>query len=275
MVIPKIKQCLPLVDGIWKHIDYNFPEEFSLTPSQLDTIFLSNWSQRLAAPILSVVHNDNTTTMLTQTELETLAGLINGMFKHRWDKLIEVALAEYDPIHNYYDELTEHTEYGEDVTHAKTAGGTSSNTRTDNLTDTKTDGRTITETRNLQNSGTDSSNNGIYGFNSSSAVGDTNSSGSNSGSETGTVGTVHSGNITETNTGTQSNSGTTSSSESGSDGTTGEKDRTYTKTGNIGNISTQKLLNEELELWQYNFVYEMMRDVINFVSLPTYETEVF
>lgn len=275
MVIPKIKECLPLVDGIWKHIDYEFPEEFSLTSSQLDTIFLSNWSQRLAAPVLRVVHNDETTTMLTQAELETLAGLINGMYKHRWDKLMDVALAEYDPIHNYYDELTESTEYGEGVTHSKTAGGSSSNTRTDNLTDTKTDGRTITETRNLQNSGTNSSENGIYGFNSSSAVGDTTSSGSNSNSETGTVTTGHAGNITETNTGTQSNSGTTSSTESGSDETTGTKSRTYTKTGNIGNISTQKLLNEELELWQYNFVYEMMRDVINFVSLPTYETDNF
>lgn len=273
---PKIKDCLPLVNGLWTKINYDFPEIFDIVPSQLDIIFLSNWSQRLTAPIIDVIHDDSSeSSMLTSQELETLAGIINGMYKHKWDKLMEVATMEYDPIHNYSDTFEEQIEYGEEEGHTKTSTGSNSNTRTDNLVDTKTDGRQITETRNLSNSGSNSSENDVYAFNSANAVGDTESSGSNSSSESGTITTGHSGNITETNTGTQSNIGSNSNSESGSIETTGDKSRTYTKTGNIGNISTQKLMNEEIELWEYNFVYEMMRDVINCISLPSYETKKF
>ena len=273
---PRIKDCLPLVNGLWNSIDYDFPEQFDLVSSQLDVIFLSNWSQRYAAPILEVIHDDSSgTPMLTNQELGSLADIIKGMYKHKWDKLMAVALQEYDPIHNYSDEFEENIEYGEQGTNSKSSNGTTSNTRTDNLTDTKTDSRQITETRNLSNSGSNSTDNDIYAFNSATAVGDTESSGSHSDSESGTVTTGHAGAITETNTGTQTNSGSNSNSESGSNATMGEKSRTYTKIGNIGNISTQKLMNEEIELWQYNFVYEMMKDVINFISLPIYETNNF
>lgn len=339
MVIPKIKECLPLANGLWAHIDYQFPEEFDITASQLDTVFLSNWSQRLSAPILRFIHNDDGTYMLNNAELTTLADIINGMYKHRWDKLMDVALAEYDPIHNYYDSLTEEIDYQESALGSKTGSGTHSNTRTDNLsksitdtrtetqtlnttdnttdtrsetqtintTDTTTDTRQILETRNLTETGTNSVDNEIYGFNSATAVGDTESSGSTSNLDTGTVTTAHSGNLaevkggtittahsggtnetkggtitnahsggtSESNTGTQTNAGTDSTSESSQDSKGGERTRSYTKTGNIGNISTQKLLGEELELWKYNFVYEIMRDVINFISLPVYETDTY
>ncbi len=333
---PRIKDCLPLVNGLWNSIDYQFPEEFDLEPSQLDIIFLSNWSQRIAAPILDVLHDDSSeSTMLTSQELGNLADIINGMYKHKWDKLMAVALAEYDPIHNYSDTFEESIAYDEEGSGSKNNTGSHSSTRTDNLVDTTTngqtttetynttdtttdtrsigetssgtdnttDGRTITETRNLSNSGSNSEDNEIFGFNSANAVGDTSSSGTNSNSETGTVTTQHSGTLAETtsdtkttthsgsltdtktgtvstghsgdiverNTGTQTNSGTDSLSEMTRDDKSGTRARSYTKTGNIGNISTQKLLNEEIDLWQYNFIYEMMRDVINFISLPTYE----
>lgn len=367
---PKLKECLPIVNGIWSHINYEFPDIFDLEPSQLDIMFLSNWSMRTAAPILNVIHDSEATNpMLSDTELTTLAGIVNGMYKHKWDKLMAVALAEYDPIHNYADILTETIEYSEAGESSKTSSGTSSNTRTDNLSETVTDGRQIqetknlteletdarqiqdtknlseiqtdtrqiqetknlseqqtdtrliTETRNLSNSGTNEVENGIYGFNSSSAVGDTNSEGENSSSETGTIATqhggtltttntgtdtnvhsgnlsttntgtdttvhsgnvtttntgtdttVHSGNLTTANTGTQGNSGTVSNSESADDEKSGTRSREYTKTGNIGNISTQKLLKEEIDLWKYNFICEIMRDVANFISLPIYEQE--
>lgn len=273
---PTIKDFLPLTNGLWAAINYDFPEEFNIEPSQLDIIFLSNWSNRLAAPILNVIHDETSeSSKLSAEELTLLADMLNGMYKHKWDRLMAVAASEYDPIHNYSDDFEEHINYGEEVSNTKSSSGTTLNTRTDNLTDTKTDSRQIAETRNLNNSGSNSTDNDVYAFNSATAVGDTESSGTHSDSESGTVTTNHSGAITETNTGTQTNSGSNSNSESGSNETMGEKTRTYTKIGNIGNISTQKLLNEEIDLWQYNFLYEMMRDVINFISLPIYETNNF
>ena len=331
----KIKDCLPIVNGLWSHINYQFPDIFEVDSSQLDVMFLSNWGMRTAAPIIRVIHDSAVQYPLSNEELDTLAGIINGMYKHKWDKLMAVATAEYDPIHNYSDSLLETIQYSEEEDRTKTASGTNSSTRTDNLQEQQTDARQsqevqnlteqqtdarqiqetknlqelqtdereITETRSLTNSGSDSRENGVYGFNSSTAVGDTNTEGSNSNTEsgsivtshdgdlttsnTGTDTTVHSGNLTTTNTGTdttthsgtlttantgtQSSSGSTSNSESADNDKTGERIREYTKTGNIGNISTQKLLNEELDLWRYNFILEIMRDVANFVSLPIYE----
>lgn len=331
----KIKDCLPIANGLWSHINYQFPDIFEVDSSQLDIMFLSNWSMRTAAPIINVIHDSAVQYPLSSQELDTLAGIINGMYKHKWDKLMAVATAEYDPIHNYSDSLTETIQYSEEEDTSKTLTGSNSSTRTDNLqeqqtdarqsqevqnltelqtdarqiqetknlTETQTDEREITETRNLTNSGSDDRENGVYGFNSSIAVGATNTEGSNSNTEsgsivtshegdltsanTGTDTTVHSGNLTTTNTGTdttthsgtlttantgtQSSSGSMSNSEQGDNDKSGERTREYTKTGNIGNISTQKLLNEEIDLWRYNFILEIMRDVANFVSLPIYE----
>lgn len=271
MKIPKIKDCFPLVNGIWSKIDYDFPEIFEVDSSQLDILFLSNWGLRTPAPIVHVIHDNTVQLPLSSEELERLAGIINGMFRDKWDKLMNVAMMDYDPIHNYSDQLTENIEYGEEVDRTKSGSNSNSNTRTDNLSETVTDARQVTETRNLTNSGTGSVDNGIYGFNSSSSVGDTDSDTTNSNTESGTVTTAHGGNMTTANTGTQANSGSGTYSETGGDETSGTRTREYTKTGNIGNISTQKLLNEEIDLWKYNFIYEIMRDVANFVSLPIYE----
>ena len=242
-IAPKIKDCLPLVNGIWYYIDYQFPEVFDIDSSQLDIMFMSNWSMRTAAPILKLMHQDEDTTMLTPLELLQLASVLKGMFKHKWDKMMNVAIMEYDPIHNYHDHLVEEIEYGEEVDGSKSGNGSTS--------------KNETETRNMNNSGSNSNQDNIYGFNSSTAVGEGNNSGTSSNLESGTI--------------TDVQSGTSSNSETSSNDTTGQRSREYTKTGNIGNISTQKLLNEELDLWKYNFILEIMRDVANFVSLPIYE----
>ena len=300
---PKIKDCLPLVNGLWTHINYDFPDIFDIDPSQLDIMFLSSWSMRTAAPLLNVIHDSTVQLPLSSQELDNLAGIINGMYKHKWDKLMAVAVAEYDPIHNYYDSLSETIEYSEEVDSSKSGSDSHSNTRTDNLsegrnltnsntdtfnkTDATTDTRSITETHNMSNSGSNSNQDNVYGFNSSTAVGEGNSSGTNSNLESGTITTVHSGSLsttqtgtisssgteggTITNTGTQQNVGSGTNSETGSNDTAGERTREYTKTGNIGNISTQKLLNEEIELWKYNFICEIMRDVAGLITLPIYE----
>ena len=254
MKTKKIKDCLPLVNGLWYHIDYEFPEIFEIDPSQLDILFLSNWSMRTAAPILNVIHSDDNSSMLNDEELTNLAGIINGMYKHKWDKLMAVATAEYDPIHNYSDHLVESIEYTEEVDGTKSGSASNSSTRTDNLQRTETGGRGYTdtynvtdtetnnlsttksstgsesltdtrqsnETRNLSNTGSNSSSENIFGFNSSTAVGDKTGSGSNSGSETGSIGISHTGgtSTSTTESGSESKTGTVSNAKTGTEGRT-------------------------------------------------------
>lgn len=298
----KIRDRLPIINGLWTHINYQFPDVFDIQSSQLDVLFLSHWSLRTSGPIIELIHRGDDDT-LSSAELEELAGIILGIYKNKWDKMMAVATMEYDPIHNYNDHLIETIAYTESLDGTKSSSGTNSNTRTDNLhktetdargythtyntTDTRTDNLTELETRNLNNTGNDSNAHNIYGFNSVASVGESDTSGTNSNLEsgsittgntgtqasakTGTEGRTNSGTLTEDNTGTQTNAGSTSSSETIGNDTEGEKTREYTKTGNIGNISTQKLLNEELDLWKYNFIYEMMHDVAKFITIPIYE----
>lgn len=49
-----------------------------------------------------------------------------------------------------------------------------------------------------------------------------------------------------------------------------ERERTVTHSGNIGNISPQDLLLQEIELWRWNFIYEVMDDVKQFLTIPLY-----
>jgi hypothetical protein len=91
-----------------------------------------------------------------------------------------------------------------------------------------------------------------------------------SGTSTGTV--------TTANTGTQSTSGTV--------GTTGTNDRDTATTrdtdttdhrersgrhfGNIGNLTSQKMILEEIELWKWSYINEVLDDAKNFLTLPIY-----
>lgn len=45
-----------------------------------------------------------------------------------------------------------------------------------------------------------------------------------------------------------------------------------TRKGNIGNITTQKMLNEEIELWKWNFVHQILSDVKKTLTLSVYSS---
>jgi hypothetical protein len=192
------------------------------------------------------------------------------------------------------DNLTEATTHGKTVT------------RTDNLTETVSHGKSSTrtdnlvelETRNLANAS--SGSNDIYGFNSSAAshADATSTSGTDTGTvnvaNTGTQTNAESGTTGTTDTGTQTNaeSGSTSvantgtQSTSGSKGTTGtvsraddetksvdgtdHRERSGKHSGNIGNITSQAMIREEIELWKWSYINEILDDAADFLSLPIY-----
>lgn len=159
-------------------------------------------------------------------------------------------------------------------------------TRTDNLMETET----INETEQ----GSDSQADNVFGFNSASAVGSDTSSGSNSKTNTGSNSVANTGtqqnaqNVTEggtegrvdtqtesgtqgrlettTESGTQGRSETTTDNYAGSD----NRDRNGEHIGNIGNLTSQKMIGEEIELWKWNFINMVLEDVRDFCTLPIY-----
>jgi len=111
---------------------------------------------------------------------------------------------------------------------------------------------------------------------------------SNTGTDTGTVTTANTGTqqnassstVDETVTNTGTRTSVLSEEQGGRDTTTNNLTHTddYTKTqdrsgrhvGNIGNLTSQKQIVEEINLWRWNYMKEILDDVKEFCTLPVY-----
>lgn len=125
-------------------------------------------------------------------------------------------------------------------------------------TDSGTNGGTSRNTGTVTNAGT-SANTGTVTNTGTSA---------NSGTVTNAGTSANTGTVT--NTGTSANTGTVKDTGTQTDSGTYGRERETTQTGNIGNLSTQKLLTEEIELWQWNFAEQMVTDVMRLLTLSIY-----
>lgn len=258
-------------------MNYNF--EFA-TAQQLDVLFFTSYGGRTISPIVShLMGNDSE---FSDAELLELSELILAVYKQKWDKLKAVALLEYDPIHNFKDEMHEEIVGTDDKTVDNT--GTQSNTGTQKNEGTidntgyQTTEQTKLNTGTQTNDGTLSRtlNDKIFGFNSSSSVGE---------NDHITAETSHNkreDNLSEVINGrrddnlSEEQSFTRTDNLTRTDALKEETDddytrtRDYTRTGNIGNITYQKMLREEIELWQWSFIRQVLDDVKDFCSLSIY-----
>jgi hypothetical protein len=248
----------------------NFDFEF-MTKEQLDILFYANYSDKNPAPIVLKVAPLNLALLApTTADVQKLATMTESFYSQKWTRLKALFKTQYDPIHNYKDELIE------SITDVGTGGNTTTGTVKDTGTDTleKSNSRTddLTNTSQLSSDVTTGSNNtdSVYGFNS------VDSSNANKSVASGTEHEVSTNTIT--NTGTQKNASTdtdtvdktktsaiTVESHNGNDRT-----RNSTHTGNIGNLTTQQLMKQEIELWKWNFIQGVLTDLCEFVTLPIY-----
>ena len=81
------------------------------------------------------------------------------------------------------------------------------------------------------------------------------------------------GGLTHTTDGTVVTEGTkrTTGTEGTEKSSNRERVRDLTHLGNIGNITTQQLINEEIKLWRWNFIQELLNDVKDFLTIPVYD----
>lgn len=261
--IMKISQFINPTLGFFSHMSYDF--QF-MEKEQLDILFYANYGDKNPAPIvLKTLPLEPAV-----ADVQKLATLVEKFYTPKWNRLKALAGLEYDPIHNYEDKLTE------SVKDVGTGGNTTGGTFTDTGTDTVS--RDATRTDNLTNASQLASDvttgstdtKGIYGFDSvdSSNAEKSVASGTEHEASTNTI----------TNTGTQKNISTdtdtvdktktsaiTVDSHSGNDRT-----RTSTHSGNIGNLTTQQLMKQEIELWKWNFIQNVLADLSEFVTLPIY-----
>lgn len=261
--ILKISQFINPTLGFFSHMSYDF--QF-MEKEELDILFYANYGEKNPAPIVLKTLPLEPTVQ----DIQKLATLVEKFYTNKWNRLKALSGLQYDPIHNYEDKLTE------SITDVGTAGNTTGGTYTD--TGTNTLSKDATRTDNLKSDSQLASDtttgstttDGVYGFNSTAS----------SDAEKGvTSGSDHvAGTNTIENTGTQKNvsidtdtidktktSAITVESHSGNDRT-----RTSTHSGNIGNLTTQQLMKQEIELWKWNFVQNVLADLSEFVTLPIY-----
>lgn len=288
------KDIFTPIQGIFTSMtDTQFLENVNLTPSQVEIIMFNTCISRLIAPITIYYLNEDEE--FTSESLTQLADLIHDYFKTKWDSLIETFQIEYNPIYNYYDKHIgddklsentnkkkerEYTNYSEELEYDTDDNFTPSGTRKTTRGYTNYQEDTIDEQSDTDNKvSTDSS---IFGFNSTQAVPsestETTTAYKNEGQKkiSGAYDDTESFQQYEedrikTGTETKTFTGKYADTESGlySDN---YKNQNYNSIhmGNIGNLTTQQLLTEELE-WRKNMlIKEIINDVKSFITLDIY-----
>lgn len=292
-MIPLLKDKIPIVNGIFSNMEYNFK---LIENQQLDIQLISLHGMKPVAPI--VLNVSDTSQLATIEEIKKLSSLVLSMYKTKWEKLIDLYTLEYDAIYNYYDELTE--EITDSGTEHKVSTSTlernnqSSNNYTSNTTNTDKStqekiGTSTEQNESTQNIRGTSENTGIinesiYGFNSSNSV-NTDSSNNRQTSNDDETTSKNVTNSLDSNTTIKNNASQlaekvdeSSTSENvnqseniSNDSTTNSnRIRVSTHKGNIGNLTSQQLIKQEIELRKWNIIESILDDVNYFLTLPIY-----
>ena len=261
---PQVREIFPIINGIFAHCDYDFE---IVNKEELDRLFFTNYGLRSVAPLVtSLVLNPQA----TEADLTALGQTLKGLFSYKWDKLKALYVTDYDPLHNYLDELVETVEDNTSKNSNLTTSDTGLSKTTEKLDSTRTDNLKRAETSNSSETGTSNDNASVFGFNSTSSV--------PSNSNAGTDNNNYEGSTNVTNTGTQANvtnktiDGNNSRNLTSEKGSTIQSNITKTSThrGNIGNLTTQQLMKQEIELRRWNFIESILEDAKELLTIPMY-----
>lgn len=260
-----VKMIFPVNNGLFNHIDFDFGVDKQL----LDVLFVGNFAMKNPSPYVEAIQ-DEYGEPLTDNNLRTLGASLLAIYVHKWTRLKQIPELEYDPIHNYLDEWEDHSEGWEKKDDELSSTRTDTLNTTETTNSTRTDNLLKTETINESELTSDSQADSIYGFNSSNASPTDSSSGSGSKTNTGsnTVADTGTQGVAQTvaDTGTNTRGFSQTDDFSGSD----NRDRSGRHSGNIGNLTSQKMINEEIELWKWNYINSVLSDVKEFCTLPIY-----
>lgn len=262
--IPIVKDIFPSTNGIFSSMNFNLP----IDGSQMDLMFYTDYGYKAICPFVLYVKGDDET--LNSEKISLISTMLLNKYRNKWERYNDIISAEYNPIHNYLDEYSENGSATNDETKETNFTGNYNESITTDNTFGRTDNLSQTISGTSSNTQTGTSDQSRYGFNSSESVGtdDLSDHLTNSSTNSDTV----------TNTGTQTNTEERDEDRSISDTreetVSTDNDKTHQKEGyhrgNIGNITTQKMINEEIELWKWNFVEEMLHDARDFLTLPLY-----
>lgn len=284
----KINDVISPIKGIFSEIDFDFK---IISKEKLDIMFFILFGEKPVAPLLNYYIRDGT---LTNTSLKSISEILLSYYEKKWTRLLEVLEIDYDIIHNFSDTTNETINSTSDMSNNINATKTTkdktsnnetideSNTLTNDLSKKEENNLINTNTKNLSTSNTSTDEESLQGFNSTTYVNSEKDINTSTQTETGTDTVSKTGNITTTNTGTSKNvvkstignllekDLSLSELTTNNSNTSNTLQRTLTRIGNIGNITTQQMLKQEIELWEWSFIQTVLDDVKDITTLPIY-----
>lgn len=237
--------------GIFKALSsLDVPWNDDIDDIPLDFEYYGNISgQKIISPLVRRLLGDNE--KLTAENIASLSNVLFSMFGKNWSELYATLSYEYNPISNY------------DMTETETSSGSTSDTLTHTGTQNTTHTGTVgtSDTQTVNGSGTGSTENDVWGFNSSSAIEDTLSETETTNTNTATGSSTQTNNLTDARTDNLTDTGTGSHSET----------RTLIRSGNIGVTTSQMMISSQRDLWFWNFIYNVVfPDVDKVLTISTY-----
>lgn len=220
--------------------------------SVLDIAYFGNHSGgKFCAPLVKLLINDDG--VVPDAARITLAKILISKYLNNWNHLWETNVAVYSPIHNY--DMHEERDLATTDDNVETTDG--------ELSRTGTEGLTHGMVESTQHGRTEDNVNYKYGLNTT--VYQQNRSDENVSTEGGTTTTTDSGTDTTTRNLVDS---TDQKVTEDNEGTEHEETHRY---GNIGVTTTQKLLQEERNLWLWNFFDEVFNDLDKELALAFHD----
>ena len=275
---------LLLGDGILSDLsDFSVPWNEDVTNGDISTTFLdmgyyTRSARKIVAPfildIAGITNPYETPTPLTTEQRTKIAGILYNIFHRKWERIWNLSLVEYNPISNY--DMTETESIGVDIHDVRSNTGTITNVTDDTLRETGTVTNVIdtdtSQTGTVSYSGTNSVDNDIFGFNSSTAVGSNSSDGSVSTTRTDNLHGTDDTTDTRTDNLTKDRDITDTETRNVYDNLTGDRDtqRELTRSGNIGVTTSQQMVRDELEVWQWNYFQMVFEDIDSICCLEIY-----
>lgn len=220
--------------------------------SVLDIAYFGNHSGgKFCAPLVKLLIDDDG--VVPSEARVMLAKILISKYLNNWNHLWETNVVVYSPIHNY--DMHEERDLATTDDNVETTDG--------ELSRTGTEGLTHGMVESTQHGRTEDNVNYKYGLNTT--VYQQNRSDENVSTEGGTTTTTDSGTDTTTRNLVDSTDQTVTEDN---EGTEHEETHRY---GNIGVTTTQKLLQEERNLWLWNFFDEVFNDLDKELALAFHD----
>lgn len=252
----------------------------------LDLEYFGNHSgEKLSAPLVEKLSDNG---VLSDVSRARLASIIFNLNHENWDRLYSALQEEYKALQNYNGDETRTvttTDTGTDTfshtgNETNTLNDSSSNTRTGSESLESSGSDSLSKTGTVGSQGSNSSDNSVFGFNSSSSVPSDNSNSSNNSTDTynlsdktsyGKKDTKVYNNVSDSESHESTNTLSKESSDTETKNLQTNTSETFHREGNLGVTTSQQMLESEFELRiKYRFFDVVFGDLDKTLTLSIY-----